>query len=325
MTQSPVNKLGFTTEPHARPVELQPVLHGAREHGNVRINILVLVFCSIAVVVGALWFYGTTKRGTTDASSETDGQQHITLSDSTKNVLKRLDSPVKIRFYALLDPASVSTSVQAFAGRVDQLLSEYQREADGKIEVTQYNSRSDINAAAVAAAADGFKPFNLDKGDACYFGLAVAQAERKESLPQLAPEWEQALEFDLTRAIERVASSKHLSHSLANKSSADPAVTEEVKRTIPNFASVSVEEGTRILRAAAVKDFKATVAAMDIQVKEAQQSLSQAQNGGSEAEQQAAMKHLQQVQSEQTEKLKQIAARSSAQIEALRQLKETAH
>jgi hypothetical protein len=313
MTRFQPDKPGFMPAPQAR------------EHGNVRNIIPVLVFCLIGVAVGVLWFYGTTKRGTTDASGKADSQEHIALSDTTRIVLKRLDLPVKIRFYALLDPASVPVSVQALAGRVDELLSEYQREAGDKIEVTRYNSRSDINAASLAAAADGFKPFNLDKGDACYFGLAVAQDERKESLPQPAAEWEQALEFDLTRAIENVARARGPAPRLANTPPANLAATEEVKRTIPNFVSVSMEEGTRTLRAAALKDFTEIVAAMEIQVAQAQQSLSQAQSGSSEAEQQAAMKHLQQVQSEQTEKLKEIAARSAAQIEALRQLKETAH
>ena len=216
-------------------------------------------------------------------------------------------------------------SVQAFAERVDQLLSKYQQESGGKIEVIRYNSRSDIKAAAVAAVADGFKPFNLDKGDACYFGLAIAQDDRTALLAQLAPEWQQALESDLTRAIGHVALAKDPAPRLANTPPATLAATEEVKRALPNFASVSMEEGTRILRAAALEDFKATVAAIEIHVAEAQQSLSQAQSGGSEAEQQAAMKQFRQVQSEQTEKLKQVAARSAAQIEALRQLKETAH
>ncbi|MBI3850350.1 MAG: Gldg family protein [Verrucomicrobia bacterium] len=311
MTQATTKALGCTPEAHAR------------EHGSARIIILVLVFCLIGLVVGAVWFYyRTTKRDAADASGEAGGQQTIALSYSTKSVLKRLESPVEIRFYALLDPASVSAAVQAFAGRLDQLLFAYEREADGKLDVIRYNSRSEISAAAVAAAADGFKPFNLDKGDACYFGLAVAQEGRKESLPELAPEWEQALEFDLTRAIEHVARAKQAAPPPANTPPTDAAAIEEVKRTIPNFAAVSLEEGTRILRTASVNDFKSAVAAMEIQVKEAQERLSQAQNGGSEAERQAALKHLQQVQSEQTAKLKQIAARSAAQIEAFRQLKE---
>ena len=57
---------------------------------------------------------------------------------------------------------------------------------------------------ANAAAADGIRPFNLDKGDACFLGLTVACGERKESLAQLEPEWEPALPFDLARAILQV-------------------------------------------------------------------------------------------------------------------------
>jgi len=295
-----------------------------QEQANTRTFVLLLLSCLIGGVVAVVLFYRTAQRGSADANSDAGGKQLVVLSQMTKTILKRLDSPVEIRFYALLDPASVSVSVQAFAGRLDQLLSEFEREADGKIAVIRYNSRSEINAAAAAAAADGFKGFNLDKGDPCYFGLAVSRNERKESLPKLSPEWEQALEFDLARAIERVTWAKHPTTSLAIESPVDPTVIEEVKRTIPNFASVSVEEGTRMLRAAALKDFKAATAAMEMQVKEAEQRFGQAQNGGSETEQQAALKHLQQVQSEQTEKLKQIAARSSAQIEVLRQLKEAA-
>jgi hypothetical protein len=287
--------------------------------------VISVLSCLLALGIGLLWFYRTAKRGSTDAGVQAKSQPPGALSDSTRTVLKGLDSPVQIRFYALLDPASVPNSVQALAEQVDQLLSEYLREAGDKIEVTRYNSRSNIHAAAVAAEADGFKPFNIDKGDACYFGLVVAQNDRRESLVQLAPEWQQALEFDLTRAIERVVRPNGPAPRPANTPPANPAATEDVKRALPNFASVSMEEGTRILRVAALQDFKATVAAMEIQVVEAQQSLSRTQNGGSEVEQQAALKHLQEVQSGHTEKLKQIAARSAAQIEALRQLKETVH
>jgi len=296
----------------------------AKEHGHSRIIILALAFGLIALAAGGLWFYGAKKRGAADANRAAADQQASALSDSTRTALKGLDSPVQIRFYALLDPASVPASVQAFAERVDQLLSNYQRESGGKIEVMRYNSRADIKAAAAAATADGFKPFNLDKGDACYFGLAIAQDGRTELLTQLAPEWQHALESDLTRAIGSVAGPKGPAPRLANTPPATPDAAEEVKRALPNLASVSMEEGTRILRAAALEDFKATVAAMEIHVAEAQQSLGQARSANSEAEQQAALKQLQQVQSEQTEKLKQIAARSAAQVEALRQLKETA-
>ena len=62
-------------------------------------------------------------------------------------------------------------------------------------------------------------------------------------------------------------------------------------------------------------------AEMEKQIQAAQQQLADAQNSRPEAEQQAAMKHLQQVQLDQAEKLKAIAARLQAQISAFQQMK----
>ena len=133
-----------------------------------------------------------------------------------------------------------------FAGRVDQLLSEFQREANGRIKVVRNITQSD--AAGDAASADGIRPFNLDKGAACFLGLTVTGQDQKESLPQLSPDWEQALEFDLARAIGRVDRRESRGDARASVPAFDAATTEEVRRALPNLASVSVEEGKRILR-----------------------------------------------------------------------------
>jgi hypothetical protein len=62
-------------------------------------------------------------------------------------------------------------------------------------------------------------------------------------------------------------------------------------------------------------------AEMEKQIQVAQQQVADAQNGRTEAEQQAAMKHLQQVQLEQAEKLKQIASRLQDQLTVFQQMK----
>lgn len=111
------------------------------------------------------------------------------------------------------------------------------------------------------------------------------------------------------------------SPAVANQPPISPDAIEEVKRVIPDFASVPVEDGENILRAAALKEFAAAAKEMDVQVQHAQQQLLQAESSRSEAEQQAAMKHLQQTQAAQAEKLQQIAARLQAQIAALKSLK----
>ena len=105
----------------------------------------------------------------------------------------------------------------------------------------------------------------------------------------------------------------------------DPDIVAEVKRRVPNFVSVSLEEGSQILREAAVKDLQAALSQMEGQRKEAEQRVARMEEAKSETEKQAALKDLQRLQAEQAAKLREFTTRSSAQIEVLRQLKESAH
>lgn len=303
MRQSRVNTVDATVE------------RRTAEAARVRTLLLVLVCFLLGLAVGAYWYYRATNRNLTNVR-ETGGK----LAESTKAVLKALDAPVEIRFYSLLDPASTSDALRDFAGRVDQLLSEYEQEAGGKIKVARQTTQSD--SAAQAASADGVKAFNLDKGDACFLGVAIACNDRKETLGQLSPDWEAALESDLSRAIARVTAAKPAAKSAAASAApVDAAVIAEIKRSIPNLDSVSLAEGTQTLRVAALKELVEATEEMEQRKKEAEQHVSQVQNNGTEAERQAAVKQLQKVQAEQTEKIKQIAARAQAQIQALEQIK----
>jgi hypothetical protein len=288
-----------------------------RKRGEVaqsRTTLLVLVCFILGLAIGAFWYQRATNRRSTDVVPA-----GVKLTEGTKAVLKALGSQVEIRFYSLLDPATTSNSLQTFARRVDQLLSEYEREADGKIKVTRFLTQSD--SAATAALSDGIKVFNLNLGDACFLGMAIACNDRRETLAQLSLEWEAALESDVSRAITRVAAPGAQAVPTTAPTETDAATIQGVKRSIPNFASVSVEEGTQILRQAALEDLKAVAKEMETQVKAAQQRLTEAQNSKSAAEQQDAIKELQNVQARQTEKLKEIAARLQDQIAALQKLK----
>lgn len=101
----------------------------------------------------------------------------------------------------------------------------------------------------------------------------------------------------------------------------NPVIIEEVKKQVPNYATISLEDGENILRLEALDEFRAAAAKMNDQIKAAQQQLQDAQNGQSAEKQQAAMKNLQDMQLTATEKLKEIAARLQAQITALQSLK----
>ncbi len=292
------------------------------EGAGVRPGALALACLLVVIAIGVGWFYHAGRRGAA-VGREGTNPALAALSDTTLATLQKLDSELEIRFYSVLDPASVPESQRAFANRVDQLLSAYQQAAGGKIRLTRFTSQPDLNSRA--APADGIQPFNMDKGEACYLGIALAFKGRKEVLPQLAPEWEGALEADVTRAIIRLEDAGRAASNTTASLARDTNIVQEVKALIPDLGAVSLEEGTRILREAALKDLAAAAQEMEAQIKDAQQRLIQAQNGGSDADQQAAMNHLQQVQAEQGEKFKRIAARSRVQIEALNQLKASAH
>ncbi len=283
--------------------------------GGARLPILVLIFSVLGAALAGVWF----KYGKPGAGSILTGHQ---LSDNTLTLLRQLNSPVEIRFYSVLPPGSAPETLQAFSGRVDQLLAEFQGANEAKIHVVRNSPTGGANADA--AAADGIHPFNLDKGDACFLGLAVVCGGQKESLPQLQPEWEPALEFDLARVIARVAAAPASSAPVKASAPIPPEVTNEIVRLIPNINGTSLDDGIATLRAAAVGKFSEAGAEMEKQIHAAQQQVAAAQNGQSEAEQQAAMKHLQQVELDQAEKVKAIAAQLQVQISLFEQMKTAA-
>jgi hypothetical protein len=175
--------------------------------------------------------------------------------------------------------------------------------------------------AANAASADRIKPFNLDKGRACFLGLAVSCRDQKESIAQLALEWEQALESDLTRAILRVASPAPGPAQAVASAPPTASVIDQVKSLLPNLASASVEESKQILREKALAAFTETAKEMQARVEEAQQRLAEARKSGSEPDVQAALQQFQKTQAEQADKLKGITAQLQDQITALEYMK----
>jgi hypothetical protein len=273
---------------------------------------MVVVFLAGAVVSGA-WF----TRGTWYHPAAKDNAP--ALSAATESFLQQLKTPVEIRFYSLLDNTG-GDSLRTFSGRVDQLLARYEQVSGGKLIVSRSQASSD--SSADAALADGVKPFNLDKGSGCYLGLAVVCAQQKETLPRLSPEWEQALEPDLTRAIERAVWATGPGRV---ERRADPAALESVKNLIPNIDSVSSEQGERAIRRASLGEFQQAVKAMQAKVKAAEDRFLQAQAQGSESGQEAARKELQQIQAEHLAKLRQLTDSSQAQVNAFQQIKATSH
>lgn len=279
------------------------------EQGGARTIVLVMVFFLLGLLVSAFLFRQPPR------PPVTANPQGVDLSEPSRTLLARLEQPVEIRFYSLLDPGS-ELGLRTFSDRVERLLVAYSQNSMGKVT---FVPQTNLNANA--AVADGIKGFNLDKGEGCYLGIAFSCAGKKEVLPQLSRDWESALEADVSRAIQRVSDTASRPKLSANSVKEDKALIEQIQAEIPNLASLSLEEAIRAVRENSVKAFTETVSKMNELVQEATTDYVKAQKQGSTADQQEALKKLQAVQATETEMLKQVAAESQLRIEAVRKLK----
>jgi ABC-type uncharacterized transport system involved in gliding motility auxiliary subunit len=131
-------------------------------------------------------------------------EKAFTLSAGTRAILKKLDTPVKIRFYCTqADPSAETLYLRTYAKHVEDLLAEYKQAAQGKLTIEKYDPQPDSDAED-SARLDGVEGQMLRNGEKFYLGLAVVQLDEKQSIPFLDPGRERLLEYDLSRAITRV-------------------------------------------------------------------------------------------------------------------------
>ncbi|HEX7862465.1 MAG TPA: Gldg family protein [Verrucomicrobiae bacterium] len=129
-------------------------------------------------------------------------EKMFTLSPGTKAILKKLDTPVQIRFYAT-QGKDMPVQFKTYAQRVEDILNEYRKYGGNKISVKKFDPQPDSDAEE-SAALDGVEGQGSPFGDKIYMGLAISMLDSKVAIPVLAPDRERLLEYDITRAIANV-------------------------------------------------------------------------------------------------------------------------
>jgi ABC-type uncharacterized transport system involved in gliding motility auxiliary subunit len=129
-----------------------------------------------------------------------------TLSPGTKKILSGLQSPVKLKLY-MSQGESVPVQLRGFAQRVEDVVREFKSVAGQNLVVERYNPKPDSEEED-AAQLDGIEPQQLMSGESFYLGVAVNQLDRKQSIGAISPQRERLLEYDLVRAIARVAATE---------------------------------------------------------------------------------------------------------------------
>jgi ABC-type uncharacterized transport system involved in gliding motility auxiliary subunit len=131
-------------------------------------------------------------------------EKAFTLSPGTKAILAKLDTPVQIRFYCTQGENAMPVFLKTYAQRVEDLLGEFKR-CSKFIEVQKLDPQPDSDAED-SARLDGVEGQMLQEdGERLYLGLSVSMLDQKQALPFLSPDRERLLEYDLARAVSRVA------------------------------------------------------------------------------------------------------------------------
>src|SRR5712691_7607412 len=126
----------------------------------------------------------------------------FTLSEGTRAVLSKLESPVKIRLYFTQGDAGAPLPIKAYGRRVEDLLAEFRQAGRGKVLVEKLDPQPDSDAED-SATLEGIEAQVTPTGEKFYLGAAASTLDQNLALPALTPDREPLLEYDLTRAIAR--------------------------------------------------------------------------------------------------------------------------
>lgn len=131
-----------------------------------------------------------------------------TVTDGTKNMLKGIENPVQVELFFSAQMAEAVPQIGNHARRVQELLREYQRLADGKMLLNV------IDPEAFSADEDRASELGLMSvplvagGPEIWFGLAVTGANGKtEIIDFFRPDREETLEYDLSQIIWKASRS----------------------------------------------------------------------------------------------------------------------
>ncbi len=153
------------------------------------------------VVVVAINLIGNAAKVRADL---TEGKLY-TLSTGTKAILKKVDSPVEVRFYFSQSETRVPSQIRTYAAEVEDLLEEFRDASGGKIRVRKIDPKPDSDAEE-AAQADGIEGQPAGPlGENFYFGLVISLDPEKVPVA-LQLERERLLEYDIARAVGQVIS-----------------------------------------------------------------------------------------------------------------------
>ncbi|MEH6565158.1 MAG: Gldg family protein [Halopseudomonas sp.] len=138
-------------------------------------------------------------------------QKLYTFSEGTQQILDDLEEPIDLYFFFSDQASKENIALRNYAKRVEEMLREYEREADGQIRLHIIDPQP-FSEAEDRAAEFGLQGIPLSQtGDTLYFGLAgTNELAEREIIPFFALEQEGMLEYELSRLVSTLAQTEKL-------------------------------------------------------------------------------------------------------------------
>ncbi len=136
-------------------------------------------------------------------------QNIYTLSEGTKNILARLNQPIKVRLYYAATAALKGPDQIRFFNNyytfVRELLEEYESAANGMIELEVIDPRP-FSQEEAQALRYGLQRFPISEEENFFFGLAIQTPFGIEkTIPFFAPNRQRFVEYDISYLIDTAA------------------------------------------------------------------------------------------------------------------------
>ncbi len=171
-----------------------------RRNSLIALGLAAILFVAVNILAQAAF---------TGARIDLTRDKLFTLSPGTKAILGRIDEPVTLRYFFSERLGREIPAYAAYGKRVNDMLSEFEANARGRLIVERYDPQpfSDIEDRAVALGMQGVP---IDQGgESVYFGLSGTNStDDKETVAFLQPERERFLEYDLARMVQSLANPK---------------------------------------------------------------------------------------------------------------------
>ncbi|MDG2123439.1 MAG: GldG family protein, partial [Verrucomicrobiales bacterium] len=137
------------------------------------------------------------------AADFTENKVH-TLSEGTRRILEKIDTPVSIKYYVTQDADVMPSFLLTRSREFEAFLRQYVRASDGNVTIEKYDPEPDTDEED-AARLEGVQANQGPKGEV-YFGCAIKSLDQKVILPYIPAISDELQEYEMTRAISQVAS-----------------------------------------------------------------------------------------------------------------------